>query len=569
MSRGALFTINGTGGPVFDRIQSELAGYYLLGVESSPRDSDGKAHPIRIDVSRRGAIVRTRRQALNAAVDAPVRSPRQAVTAALSSPLLASALPLRVTTFPLQGPETGKVQLLIHADIGADYSASAPISIGYLIVDRTGKTIGGDVVNSRLSPVMNGVPSALQFTAGASVPPGDYTLKIVASDGERTGSVEHPVHAALVEAGNVTFSELIAGGPTDAKESLSPTVGYTVSYGSLQGYLEAYGPQVEAVTVRYEIGGADAQSPPLLSADAPGRLIGDDRMIFTLNFLVGRLPPGKYLLRAKVSAATKPARTFTRAFELAAPSVLLTSAEGTGTAPVDSGLFLPVDEGAFLRPFRPVDALAPEALKPFRERVAESVKADFESGVAFLNGGDYSKAEASFKRAIQPDVDSTTPLAYLAVAFAASGHDPEAASAWQTALADGADLPQIYDWLSQALLRTHNLAEAHAILTEAIGKWPSDPRFTGPAAGVDAVMGNGRQAMLLLERYLAERSDDVESLGLAVEWIYQTHLSGRVIHTQTEDLKLAHGYADAYEKASGLRVALVRQWIDFLDKEKR
>ena len=35
-----------------------------------------------------------------------------------------SALPLRVATFSLQGPEADKVQLLIHADVGTDYSAS-------------------------------------------------------------------------------------------------------------------------------------------------------------------------------------------------------------------------------------------------------------------------------------------------------------------------------------------------------------------------------------------------------------------------------------------------------------
>ena len=48
------------------------------------------------------------------------------------------------------------------------------------------------------------------------------------------------------------------------REFLSPTVGYTVSFGSLHGYLEAYGDQADAVTVKYEI------------ADAPGRA-GADR----------------------------------------------------------------------------------------------------------------------------------------------------------------------------------------------------------------------------------------------------------------------------------------------------
>src|SRR6058998_3457357 len=105
-ARGTLFTVTGTGQALFERIESELSGYYQLAVESDPKDRDGKSHAIRIDVPRRGALVRSRRQILNARSDrfAP-RSPRAAVVAALGSPLLSSALPIRVASFALQGPE--------------------------------------------------------------------------------------------------------------------------------------------------------------------------------------------------------------------------------------------------------------------------------------------------------------------------------------------------------------------------------------------------------------------------------------------------------------------------------
>src|SRR6185503_9106714 len=133
-ARGALFNVTGTGDALFERIESELAGYYLLGIESDPRDRDGKSHGVRVDVPRRGATVRTRRQVLNAKSDRPAaRAPRAAVLAALSSPLLSSALPMRVASFSLQGPEQDKVQLLIHADIGADYAASKAVAVGYVI----------------------------------------------------------------------------------------------------------------------------------------------------------------------------------------------------------------------------------------------------------------------------------------------------------------------------------------------------------------------------------------------------------------------------------------------------
>ena len=44
---------------------------------------------------------------------------------------------------------------------------------------------------------MNGVPSALQFSGGASLPPGDYTLKLAVAEGDRVGTVEHTIHAGV------------------------------------------------------------------------------------------------------------------------------------------------------------------------------------------------------------------------------------------------------------------------------------------------------------------------------------------------------------------------------------
>ena len=121
----------------------------------------------------RGAIVRSRRQVLNAKSDRPAaRSPRAAVASALGSPLLASSLPLRVASFALQGPERDKVQLLIHADVGTDYASSKAVAVGYMIVDKEGRQIDTKSEAVRLVPSVAGVPSPLGYTAGASVPPG-------------------------------------------------------------------------------------------------------------------------------------------------------------------------------------------------------------------------------------------------------------------------------------------------------------------------------------------------------------------------------------------------------------
>ena len=583
-SRGTLFRVVGSESAIFDRIEAELAGYYLLGVESDPRDRDGRPHPVRVDVPRRGALVRARRQILTVTpADLRPRSPREAVAQGLSAPLLLSALPIRVATFTLQGPEQSKLQLLIHADIGTDYATTKRMSLGYVITDAQGRTVESQSADVRLAPAMTGVPSSLEYVAGANVAPGDYTLRLAVADGDKVGSIEHPIHASLQDAGPVKTSELMVGGPVEGGQPLRPTIGYTVAYGIVHGYLEAYGAESASMHVKYEIA-TDEKSPAIMTADVTGRPAGQGRMLFTHITVVRALPPGKYVLRAVMTKGDQLVKTMTRAFEVAAPAVLMTSASGlgSGSPSTDGELFLPVEDKAFAAPFKPAEALKPATLEPFRARLAPApggtsapaaagAKDAFEKGLVFLGAKDYPRAETSFKAAIQPDVDSTSAMVYLAVCFAASGHDVEAASAFQTALVDGSDIPQIYVWLSDALLRNHELAAARSVLEEASGRWPSDARFTRPLAMLFATFGKGREAVRTIERYLAPGTDgsgDSEALAMGVEWIYQVHAAGAVVHSRAEDVKLAHGYADRYAKANGPKQELLRQWLDFLDHQK-
>ena len=561
---GSFFTINGAGTGVFERLQAELSGYYLVGIQPDARDRDGKAHSLRIDVPWNGAVVRARRQMWNAGVSADRRTPQDAVTAGLSSPLPMSALPLRVATFALQGAEPNRVQLLIHAAVGNNYSAARRMAIGYAILDQNGREVDAHRLDTRLPPVMNGLPSALQFVASASVTPGDYTLKLAAADGERSGSVEHQFHARLSENGAVKLSELMAGGPTAVREFLSPTIGYTVTFGSVHGYLEAYGDQAEAVTVKYEIA-ANASSPPLIAADVPGRLFGDDRMIYTLVMPVQQLPPGKYVLRAVVSLAARPLKTLTRPFEIAAAGPPAASTDTASSTPdVEADVFLPVDEQVFIRPFQRDDALKPDVVRLFRDRLAAAAQGAFDAGLESLIAGDYRKAEASIKSGISPEIDSTSLLVYLGVTFAANNDDLPAVGAWQTALFGGGDIAQLYAWLSQGQLRRHSLPEAQEVLEEAHEKWPGDVRFSESLAAVYATFGRGKEAVLLLEQYLDKTPDDVEAARVGVEWLYQIHAAGRVVHDAAGDLALARAWAARY--GNGPRQALVKQWLDVLER---
>src|SRR4029077_5901147 len=153
--------------------------------------------------------------------------------------------------------------------------------------------------------------------------------KLAVAEGDRVGTVEHPIHAALVDAAPVKLSELMVGGATEVRQLDRPTIGHTVAFGSVHGYVEAYGAGVGSLKTRYE-GATDAGSPALLNADAAGRTAGEERMIFSQVMLVRQLPPGKYVLRAIVSSDAGPIKTLTRDFEVAAPAGLMTTATAGG-----------------------------------------------------------------------------------------------------------------------------------------------------------------------------------------------------------------------------------------------
>src|SRR5262249_19872942 len=136
--------------------------------------------------------------------------PLTAVNDALRSPLLVSALPLSIATFSIRDPDPSKIQVWIHADVGRDYTQPTEIALGYLIADAKGTVVVNQSGAARLAPA-GGTRSPLAFTTGATLAPGDYTLKLAINEGGRVGSIEHAVHASLVDAGSLKVSELMVG----------------------------------------------------------------------------------------------------------------------------------------------------------------------------------------------------------------------------------------------------------------------------------------------------------------------------------------------------------------------
>ena len=273
------------------------------------------------------------------------------------------------------------------------------------------------------------------------------------NEGDRIGTVEHEFRASVTDAGALKVSDLMAGGPLNgAEDLLQPTISYTVVFGVVQGYVEAYGEGATALKGRFELAASET-GDALVSQEVAVRAAGGGtRAIFSRALPVRQLPPGTYVLRAVLTGDRGPVRTLTRAFEVAAPAVLMTSAD-SGAGPSTADVFLPVADTMLSRSFNKSEVAATETLQAFRERVAAPARPAFDAGVAALSSGDFAKAEGSFKSALATDAENTAVLAYLAAVFAAAGRDDQATGAWQTSLIDGSDFPQIYEWLADALMR--------------------------------------------------------------------------------------------------------------------
>jgi tetratricopeptide (TPR) repeat protein len=244
-----------------------------------------------------------------------------------------------------------------------------------------------------------------------------------------------------------------------------------------------------------------------------------------------------------------------------APATAITSANPAALA---TAVSLNVRDEVLARRFRRESVSRRDTLQRFRDTLPPGAARPFDEGAAALVLGDDAKAEQSFRSALEAGLagaDSTAPLAYLGAAYAASGRDREAIDIWQAALVSGSGFPQIYEWMTDALLRLGSVEEARPILEEALTKWPAETSFAKPLAIVYAKLGRGREAVTLLGRYLTGQPEDQEALSLGVEWMYQLHTGGAVVRSREEDLKAAQTWADAYTVAGGPRVDDVKRWM--------
>jgi len=573
LTRGAVFSIIGSAAP-FERIAREISGYYLLGFEPQGGDRDGKDHVVDVKVSRPGLTIRARRALPMAA---PRLEQRDLLASSLRSPQLALELPLRVATYSVRDAASGKILVIVSAEVGRGGTSPAGLAVGFALVDAKGKVaassyqrVADDAAASADGPV--------SYLGRASVDPGRYTLKLAAIDARgRRGSVEHPVRALLTTIGPIEVGDLVVGPPPSRPGmSLRPGVEATVDAGLAIALVDLSskeaGPLTSA-TVSLELA-TEENGPALISAPAHLSDVADGQRSAQGAVSLSLVPPGHYVARAVVSVDGKPLGQVTR-------PVVVTPSRGAAATPF-TALSLPAlrfDRRVLLAPevvVEALDALAggPPA-SPAVARAAEEARqgrldklADLlgareapSAGLAFLRGlglyarGEMAGAADQFRATLRLRPDFVPATLYLGAASAALGRDQDAVGAWNTAMLEEARSPVLSLLMGDALLRRGEVDSAVDVLREAAAAWPTDDRLRQRLGLAYLAGGRAGDALPLLSAYADAHPDDADTLFAIVRLLYETRAASGA------DRERFLRYARAYVATAGPQQALVAHWM--------
>ena len=601
MARGDVFRIVANPDFAFQRLGLELSGYYLLSFEPQPGDRDGKSHKIRIDVRRKDLTLRSRREF--SAGEVASRSVDDLVLETLRAPLLAPDIPLKLTTYTFQDPDSPKLKIIVVADIDRSLNLDGQVALGYMMFDDKGKLITSQLEKAVDTPVDR--QSRTQKYIGAAVAaPGVYTLKVAVVDqaGKR-GSVERTFQARINGFGQLHVTDLlIADNSARGTGGLPPAVAADFAGDEIHGYVELFSDvpeQLKNATVMMEVA-QDEASRALDSTPARFQQVqagGDRRRVAEAGVPIALLPPGEYVARAVVSVNGRKVGQVVRPFRVTRAAATA-AAPGTATVPMKAAA--PIAFTSRIDAFDKSAVLTPQVVSFFLDRMSAAAAADaaavrpaidsvragkfdeamaalkdskddqlaavFLKGIVLLHSGDLNGAAGKFRDALRMDSEFFSAAFYLGACYAAGGKDREAAGAWQTSLITESNAPFVYTLLGDALLRLRDMDQAIDILTEARTLWPADDEVT-IRLGTALVMANKpAEALKLFEPYLATHPADHERLFLALRALYEARSTGRSIGTPESDRALFVRYADAYTAAKGPQQALVNQWRKYVEK---
>jgi VWFA-related protein len=586
-TRGSLYRVMAGADFAFDRIEEEISGYYLLGVESQEADADGDRHNLKVTVRRQNATVRSRREfTVPPKGEANLESTEESITRALRSPFAVTNLPLRMATYAYRGSGESKIQVVVATEISAEGAAEkADVTVGYLLQDMDGKAVLNNVQRGTLPREDGPRGPVLEHVALMTLEPGTYTLKIAAVDDTgRRGSITHALQAWQMAGVPFATSDLMLGdAPAMMTGPPRPRVEARLAGDRLGAYMEIYGTDLAAlneVTARLEVA-ADVSSAALISV--PGFVgpadVGNRRVMSAVT-AIGALTPGRYVARAIVTRGDE------KVWESARPFYVTPASTAAGLASLGPRLMATTT-------FERQSVLAPDVMSAVMDAlgrgrpalaatiarvrkgeltgaarqafdVNDQTAALFLRGLEFYSQGDLNRAASQMSEVMRLVPDFTPAGLYFGACFAAGGRDREAVNAWRKVIAGKDRVPAVHMLTADALIRLGDTDQLVELLTRAVSEWPQDDGLRRRLAQAYAVTGRPRDALATAEPLLARHPNDQDVLFVALHAIYSSQLAGEPILNEMDSRARITQYGRAYLTAKGPNAEMVSAWMKYV-----
>lgn len=591
-ARGQLYRVNTSADFAFDRISRSLDGYYLLGVESRPADRNGRRHRIGVKSARRGVSIQSRRSFLTS-ISAKATTPEDAIGRALRSPLPINDLPLKISTWTYKEPGSGKVRVLVAAEVERLAGQSLDYTVGIAMVTKQGKGIGSPIALKTLTE-KPGDPGYAVYSSMLAVDPGEYRFIVSMSDSEgRVGSVSRYVTAFQMDGPGISMGDLLVGPfGGDAKTVITPTIEPAIS-GSMAAMFETYS-QTPATGLEATLDIlTDENSAPL--ASVPMRVVaGASPEISAVSglFNTSALPPGRYLARGTIRQGGKAQGHMIRPFRIVAAASDGAAAAPSGVIPNEMAMVLlggiaNFDRKELLTPsmlasvFAMADGRAAGSKAAIKEARGgdlgsaamtalgdnDQVLAMFLKGLELYQQTQLDKAAVQFNNSMQLAPTFAPSRLYLGAALAESNRHKDAAGLIQSAsqTPPNAALARIAgeEWIKAGLP-----ALAIAALELAVQQPNADAK-SKKLLGIAYVLG-GRpvDAVALLTTYLDANPTDSAALLAALYGTYSRHLAAPQADTLTADRANMTKWSRAYTATKGPIQPLVAAWVKHVQSLK-
>jgi VWFA-related protein len=304
---GAFYMGIGSATGVFDRLASEIASFYQVGIETLPTDRAGSLKRIELAIKRPGLSVRSVRRA--AVPGAPVVAGADPLAMLLQQPTDLADLPVAVGTYTMRGDDDSALRVVIATEVG-DARAQPPMQWGFAVFNE-----GNVVATSRQR-----FDAAAPITAGAisaKLLPGQYRLRVAAVDGAgRPGVTDLPLSVGLRAAGDLQFSDVMVGvADANGRVQARSSVPQGTPLAGIVEVMSADPAMLERVKVVFEI--APPGTEPMKrfvmgarSGAAPTILLNQVQMP-TADFV-----PGRYIVSAVPHLDDKPLGRVSRLLEI-------------------------------------------------------------------------------------------------------------------------------------------------------------------------------------------------------------------------------------------------------------